>query len=200
MPRHFNTRAVTRLREWAGAKGESPIDTLAPEIVPVIPVADLTGQDIAARVERYKMGYVTQGAVAANYAHCQILNPATSEWEVVVDAVRIRLNSNTSWSIRIYDTALTTQGGNLSTVDLPGESTFTWGGGAGDSAAQLRNVNHTSVYGSIILALGYTSSSVDAVVPLGIRLLAGRGIVAVAGAVNIQIHTSWAWREQQLVP
>ena len=183
-----------------GAKGPSSIDTVSPEIVPVINVADLSGQDLSARQEVYKMGFTVQAGVAAEYPHCQLFNPATSGIALVVDSAWVRVANNAFWQVRIYDTAITTQGGNLSTVDVPGDDAFTWGGGAADSVGQIRTQSNAAVLGSIIINNAWSQSTDSDLVPLGIRLLPGRGIVFVCTTVNTSLTVSWAWREIRDVP
>ena len=200
MPRHNNTEVATRLREFMGSKGPAGIDTVSPEIVPVVIAEDLSGQEVSGREERYFMGYHTQAAAASNYAHVQAFLPATADRQVYLDAVTFHVGTTGAAWLRIYDTALTTQSGNLSLVDVPGQDNFTWGGGAADANLQLRAQNNTSLFGSIILSRFVTLVNTPLIVPLGIRLLPGRGVLLVPSAVNVQLLTGWAWREIVRVP
>lgn len=183
-----------------GAKGPSSIDTVSPEIVPTIQVADISGQDPGARFTKYCAGYHTEAATAGNYSHLQLFNPATSQVDLIFDSFWLRNTSNVSTNIRIYDTAMPNQSANVSVVDVPGEDVFAWAAGVASMNGQIRGETHTSVRGSIIIGFVYSISTDTTPLPLGYRITPGRGITIVNVTGNVGIQGTFFWREVQRLP
>lgn len=201
MPVQNNPELADRLRDFLGLKGPAGIDTVSPEIVPVIITADLTSRDPGAGLVRYCMGYGTLPALASNYPHVGLYNPATSDCDVQLDQCTVKASGGAETQLRWYDTqAGFGVTGNKLISDIPGLER--WTTGSANPKAALTQEQHTSVYGSIIMASrvdGGGTRSYD-VAPTGIRLTPGKGIVWVNLTVNTSLGVSWSWRELVRVP
>ena len=98
-----------KLARFFGIDGSSPAPTLAPEIVSVALVADLTDVDVEdSGYERPCTGAGQVAAGAGTRSNVQLYNPENSGVIVTVEAAIVSLTSANVFSLRNYDTELST--------------------------------------------------------------------------------------------
>jgi len=87
-----------------GVKASPAIDTVAPEIMPIVIVGDLTGQPLGGQT-RWAMGAANPAAGGAGtYAVVQLWNPASSGVELVLESYVMSHATAHSFNM-YYDTA-----------------------------------------------------------------------------------------------
>lgn len=139
------------------------------------------------RASRAFMGYVNQGAVAAENSHVQIHNPAASGKTVIVRSVRVSATVATYVRLAIYNTALTTSVATKANKDSGG-------------AAPVANIRSATNAGELGTAIG--SHRIAAVTPTEmiaagpILLGAGEGLVVLDVNVNDTLTGTFEWTEE----
>jgi len=179
-----------KLARRFGIDGPAPADTLAPEIVPVVLVEDLTAPDEEdSGYERTCIGKQSVGALAANYSYVQLYNPSGSGVLVVVEAMILSVGGNSAISIRNYDTAATSLGTDLSFRDRRL---------SGAPAAQVRYVQSGANLGDAV-AQAFAVGNDQYLTPLDFLLSPGKGLCTRPDTQNVQNITTLFWSERPLL-
>lgn len=175
-----------KLSRRFGITGGTPAATLAPEIVPVTLVADLTTPDEEdTGYEKLCMGVYIQAGAAGNNSHSQLFNRANSGIVGIVSGVLVDTDNADGLELRAYDTACTTAG-DKSFVDrrLQGAPTCT-----------PRGQNNATLLGTRFARFS-TAGTDSLLIPLEIVLPPGRGILVVPVTQNNSMVATWYWAER----
>lgn len=81
-----------RVRRGFGVREQGFASTVSPEIVPVAVVEDLTGPSIDTGYPRYCAGARNTPAVVAVHSWSMLINPATSNVDVITQEILIRMD------------------------------------------------------------------------------------------------------------
>jgi len=178
-----------------GIKSHPGIDTVAPELLPVLVVGDLTRPESAGGKTRLGIGTATQAGAASNYAQVQLWNPDNSGVDVVLQKAWVALGGAGIFQLQVFDTALTTLSAKRRYADQPFFTKAT-APTLYLPNAQVRNQNHTAIYGTQIGE--WRVSTVDSFLVEGllVRLPPGRGLHFAAQAANINLYCDYWWEEQ----
>lgn len=131
-------------------------------------------------------GGAQQAAVAAEYGHVQLINPAGSSKRVVVVGALWSVAGNGVLRFREYDTALTTDTGQARNLLR--------GGGA--ATAQVRTASNAAELGTLAWAIRTTTGAIG-ITPSGwyLELGAGQGVLFNHDTVNIALQAMFTWLE-----
>lgn len=174
-----------------GIDGYSPAPTLAPEIVPVVTVADLgdaTEEDTG--FQRACISNTQQAAVAGEYSHTMIFNPTDSGVICMVEAVIASLSAAGTIRWGRYASELTT-GLSAYFRDIRIRGAPAIRPSRDSDAAALG-----STYGSAQVATAADSVQI----PLDFKLPEGYGLVMRPAAVNVELNVCWFWQERNKLP
>lgn len=162
-----------------------PITGVAPELVPVVIVGDLTSPaEHDAGDIRYCVGNGSQGGAASNYAHVQLLNPPGSGITVIVQTLVVAIETAGDVQVRLYDTPLTT-----ATTRRFRDTRIT-----GTPVGQARTQNETSRLGTSVLSLGLVADASEQI-QLDFVLKPGTGILVSPYTADVQCTAGWLWVE-----
>lgn len=144
------------------------------------------GRDLTVSNGLCFIGGGNQTNVGSQYPHIQLLNPAASGVQILVDLFYYSNNTTGAIDIRHYDTALTTLIMNGRNVDA--------GGDAG--LGEIRRQTNASILGTQwtvqrVLAGVYAKFTMSS----PFLLDAGEGIVVVNDVVNTVVWVTFQWRE-----
>lgn len=136
------------------------------------------------------MGTSYQGAVAAQYPHVQLWNPAGSGKQLIVGAFAAASATAGGWQLRSAVAALTTLGA------APGSKNVGGAGGVG----QVRMVTNAAAQGLTIMMQGYLQASTLYEKKLNepIVLAPGAGINVLANALNVDITANFEFFEESI--
>lgn len=149
--------------------------------------AQYRNQDLVTSQGLAFAGSTVQVAVAAEYAHVQLYNPAESGVVIIVDRVFVSFSAAMRANVARYETALTTLNVNWRNKLA----------GSADGAGEVRRQSD----GSQLFDAGWYTQELAAgaiwTVPLDhpIILPEGQGIVVFGNTVNIGVTASFAGRE-----
>lgn len=176
-----------KIQRRFGTDGPAPVHTVAPEIVPVAIIEDLTqaGPEDTGFL-RFCIGYSDPPTPAAsNYCHAQLFNPASSGVLVHLEGAYCSVASASKIYVQLYDTELSSAGvQNFRDRRLEG-----------NPAARASRQNHTAYLGTRIAPLTLQQDDVTSI-PLDILLPPGSGLVIVAASSNMAMYTVWYWSER----
>lgn len=150
----------------------------------VIPVAVMSTQD-PTKVDRLAFGSVNVSAVAAQVSQSQLFNPAGSGVAIHVDSAYISVPSAASFTVRIFDTALTT---------LSSESGYRDRRLDGSPAGQVRGSSVAVVQGTVRLRLQVPANE-SVLIPLDMFLGVGQGVHFACSTANLDSTTDFFWEE-----
>lgn len=130
------------------------------------------------RAGRAFSGSASQGAVAGEYSHVQLLNPAGSGVQAIVAQLRAKVAVASTIELRLYDTGLTTDAGAVANLLA--------GGAAG--ASHVRRQTNVAGLGST-LSLYYLAANTPTVLwpSWGPELAPGKGVLVLCATVNIEM-------------
>lgn len=198
--KHNNPEVAERLRKFVGARGPSPIDTVAPEILPVVTVADLREEQQGGIIIQL-FGYVFDAAVAGQYSHVALFNPANSTADIVVQSISLSNSgaASTGYAIHLIGSVAgyTLSTGNQVIGNVPGRyfpnpGVETWGqlytytAAAFDPAARLFAINRVGA--------GNTRQA-DIETDGALRLQPGFGVCCINGTANSAGEMNIHWHE-----
>lgn len=135
------------------------------------------------------IGNGVQSAVVAEYAHVQLLNPAGSLVDVVVNKISVMSASSAIEFVpRLYDTPLASLGVNASSKKL----------GAAAPVGQVRMASLAAQTGTGIMSLGVSSAYESKDIPFSepFILEPGKGLLIATGSVNASLFTTFQWIEE----
>lgn len=163
----------------------------------VVPVVIWPTRERAAELERVIEGFAFIGgtscaAVAAQYAHVQLFNPAAALRRVIVSDVWITNNTGlvSSYTLRHNAAALATLNSN------PTAKRF---GGAA-SGAQERQENNAAAIGSFVASfILQVGESVCLVFKEPLVLEPGRGLIIQQFTVNLGVAGAWQFVEEPIL-
>ncbi|MGH7339694.1 MAG: hypothetical protein ACREKH_04320, partial [Candidatus Rokuibacteriota bacterium] len=143
--------------------------TCAPEIQPVVVVADFERRDPSSRVSiRECVGAATQGSIAPNFPHVSLSNPSTSR--SLLEVYQIAISTNTS---------------QLVVINFPGVAGLVTVG-----SAQV--VDGRLIVGGVLLPTGVIlSDAIPATQTGGFRLRSTTGAAANAAKIDPFPFTAW---------
>lgn len=174
-----------RLQRKFDTDGPGPTHTLAPEIVPVVLVEDLTPalpEDTG--FIRQCVGTVYQAGVAAEYAHAQLFNPDGSGSILHAEMAVVSIGAADTVNVAFYDTRL----GNDGSVYFRDRRL------AGSPVGAVTNDSGGAELGTNIAPI--ESPGDEAItIPLDIILAPGQGLVLNVG-VNNALNASFWWTER----
>ncbi len=180
-----------KIQRRFGTDGPAPTHTIAPEIVPVALVEDLTDttpEDTG--FQRACFGYSGQSGAASNNSHVQLFNPAGSGVMLHVEAALVSIGSAGNADLRYHDTELSTAGSNESFRDRR-----IGGRPVGRTSAQ----NNGSALGTSLATLALPGTE-SIQVPVDVLLDEGQGILFLAASQNISVTCLWYWQERSKLP
>lgn len=141
-----------------------------------------------ALLKDYFWGGSSVAAVASQYGHVQLFNPAASGVLVIVKAVRASVGAAVTGqiSLSLYDTALSTNVGTVANM-YSGEAA---------SAAQVRTATDASELGSAV-DFGERASEDNLWIDCspGLVIPANKGVLVVSSTVNISVFGYFKFRE-----
>lgn len=180
-PQLQNARATANLLEQLGITAPIRFDV----ITSVIPVAIISDVDPTLK-DKLAYGFGIQAAVAAENAHIQLFNPATSGVIVHVDSCIVSAIVNaTNCLLAEFDTPITT---NLSTLGYRDRRV------AGSPVAQVRRQSNAGTLGAD--RLSFRIGATDTIlIPVDTFLGPGEGVLVVLETAQTEINCSWYWEE-----
>lgn len=136
------------------------------------------------------MGTSYQGAVAAQYPHVQLWNPAGSAKRIIVEAFAAASATVGGWQLRSAVAALTTLGAAPASKNI--------GGAAG--VGQVRTAANVAAQGVDIMMQGYLQASTLYEKKLNepIVLAPGTGINVMANALNVDMTANFEFFEESI--
>lgn len=138
-------------------------------------------------------GNVERAAVAAEYPHLQLFNPAANTKTLYVDAIVASQGLAGVLALKTYDTALTTLVAASAVINAKmGSSAGTAELRTDSLAAQVTDSNIQNNIQALVCA---AEAPQYFVLPYPIILQPGKGIVVLPAAVNQSLYASFRWRE-----
>lgn len=191
MPEIQVPELARKLARRFGITGYSPAPTLAPEIVPVAIVENLTDpNEEDTGFERLCIGTFSQANVAGQYSHAQLLNPTGSGIIVNVEALYLHADNATTLRLKDYDTALTTAA----------DAYFRDRRLEGRPGAQVRNQADVAMLGTTLGNFAVATAADTIAIPLDFLLPEGKAIAVVGVTVNLYLYGTFFWSERQRLP
>lgn len=131
------------------------------------------------------VGFGSQVAVAGEYSHVQLKNPAASGKVLFIDSIEANIAASNGIQVSHYDADLTTLVGQAKSNDVGGT----------DSTAQIRRATNVALLGSNIRGddTGPGRKIFDYDFPL--RLGEGEAIVVAVTTANVQLNALFKFRE-----
>lgn len=187
MPKQIQEGEVAQaLTRRYGLVGKLPL--LLDEVI--VPVAIVDTLEL--NRERNASGAASRPAVAAQFSHVQLFNPADSG--VLVQATRVWIGTGSAVTglVQFHDTALTTAGADVEWVDRRQ-------GGA--PVAQVRSEANAVAQGSAnIFKRLYSPATDSKEVALRVALLPGMGVLVQLATLNVTLQAAYDWTERNLLP
>lgn len=191
MPEIQDPELDRRLRQTFGIHGDA-IQSLSPELVPVVIAADLTQPEESAPGEvRPSIGGNAQAAGVGNIVKIQLFNPPDSGVEVLVEAILIALASASITRVFNHDT----QVGSVQASTL---KTFRDRRIPGEPSAEVSALVDTSTPGEAFLVTAIPASE-PIMIPIDLVLAPGQGIVPYPDTTNISTRVTYYWTERPVV-
>lgn len=188
MPIHQAPEIVDRLKRRFGIVGSAGIDTIAPEIVPVVLVEDLQ-RERSFPLYRECIGGDTNGPVVAQFSYLQLLNPAGSNILVTIERFIVSATAAGAVDLRELDAALA----GLSTLKGFRDRRI-----PGDPVAELRGGSDAGALGSQV-GLVTIPANEALTVRVDYTLTPGRGFACNSDQTNVQFRASFFWTERTLL-
>lgn len=198
----FNEILVGRFSNFLTRKlnmtGGTPAPTLAPEIMPVMPVQGVQPEDYLLRGDVLAWGRITQAAVALQYAGAVLTNPSNSGILVVVTQVLLYNTAPAGASlfqlstdpgdVPTLGTAFPTRSRDLRTLPVPAGSALT--------AAQLNATTTTQIMLTGSLVIPTPAIATGQRVDLEVVLQPGRALAVQNATIGTgDLSASFQWRE-----
>mgnify|MGYP001590096182 CR=1 FL=1 len=135
---------------------------------------------------RAYQGYATQAAVAAQYPHVQLFNPAASGKTIIVRLAKVFSTALQNIHQRLYDTALATNQANVQNL---------LSGGAA-AVGQTRSATDVAILGTAFGNFGAVADeSRDLFGEWVCVLAAAQGFLVNGATVNTQLSATFQWVE-----
>jgi len=171
---------------------ELPSNAAVP-LVNVVIAEDLTEpQNNSQFDERLAAGRINQGAVAAEFAHAQIFNPAGSGVLVVVEQIWGGANTANVAQVSRFDTVLAGTAGD------PDHKGFRDTRVSGSPVATINSDSDGSQLGVIILFSPEVIATETTFLDFPFILAPGTGLMWGSGTVNVSLQFTAIWKELAL--
>ncbi len=198
MPRHQRPDITNRLRRQFGIVGSADFDTIAPEIVPVLPVEQRGGapEDLALQGAVLAAGTNTITATGGNVPHVLLFNPAGSGVILVTERIRLQgSGTNDQTHLRIVTGDLSgTVRGTRAKIETRGNI----------QQAPVGRVLDLDAAATTSGVRVYTFENPSALYPQEIDypfiLAPNIALVALHPLANGRLTASFQWREMRLNP
>lgn len=174
---------TAKVRKAYEITGPDAIQTISPELVPVVILDDLSSKAPTFGC----IGYGTMGASATDYGHVQLYNPATSDLVVLVKKIEFHCGTAMNAGLCLHD----------SDGDLTSESTaksYTDRTRSGSPVARLMYDAVSPTVGTIIAQYWARQLEILRLEP-NITLDPGQGVNIRGGTVNINVVAVYHWDE-----
>lgn len=175
-----NALAAQSLTRFLGLRNPN----LRFEVLPVVmPVAVIENPDT--NVMRPAIGTEQETATGGNFAHIQILNPAGSQVNILVEAFYFTIDLPGLIQLRTHNAAFTT---------LSAEKAFRDASLSGAPVGEVRSRNGSSQGSSVGR---FAASTIDDhLVPIDWTLVPGTGLVVLAAELLSTLDVTWFWTEE----
>ncbi len=191
MPRLQDAELVERLRRRLGLRGVAVIDTVAPEIVPILDVDRLEPKGSLVDVA-FAAGLASQAASPGNYGRGLLLNPTGSGLAVDVVSVLTSFPSGAG-AVRLvrHGSALgTAHGTRFYHGGL--DATISTGAAVTSEVAATASLTQVIDYGSLLAASPHYWNVA------GLTIYPGEGVGVQVVTANLAFDTCFRWRERAL--
>lgn len=187
MPEIQVPELARKLARRMGVTGGNVAPSLAPEVVPIVTVADLTvPYEMDVGEMRYCQGQVSQAAVAGEAPNCQLFNRSGSGVVGEVDGAIVSSPTAGTIVVRVYDAGLGTAG----SVGFRDRRL------AGSPGCEVNSNTSVGATGSPTLATWEIPANEPIIVPLDWILPPTKGLLVSHLTVNTKLSATFFWTER----